>query len=82
MSFESDLKRMRKLFNINLAHTICELRGEDVILELESHNQMQIMWSRSFKEKITAKEDLRQALGAFTAEAAFKLRSLKQLKVK
>ncbi len=75
---QSDLKRMRKLFNINLAHTICELRGEDVILELESHNQMQIMWSRSFKEKITAKEDLRQALGAFTAEAAFKLRSLKQ----
>lgn len=73
-----DLKKMRRLFSIVLVNTIRELNGEDVIEEGGTEGQAQIMWSRSFKERITALSDLEVALSSFTSEAAVRLRALKR----
>ena len=64
-------------FNIVLKRTIKELHNIDCIDNSENgDNQMQIMWSRTFKERITKFDDLYTAICNYCAMAARKLRDL------
>ncbi|WP_437890974.1 Y-family DNA polymerase [Phytobacter sp. V91] len=66
---------IRKHFNVVLERTIRELRGEPC-LELEEFApaKQEIMCSRSFGDRITDYEDMRQAICSYAARAAEKLR--------
>ena len=70
---------IRKNFNVVLERTVRELRGEPC-LELEEFApvKQQIVCSRSFGGRITAYEDMRQAVCAYAERAAEKLRGEKQ----
>lgn len=70
---------MRKHFNVVLERTVRELRGEPC-LELEEFApaKQQIVCSRSFGGRITAYEEMRQAVCAYAERAAEKLRQEKQ----
>lgn len=72
----ADTNLIRKNFNVVLERTVRELRGESC-LELEeiAATKQQIVCSRSYGEKVTEKEDVRQSLCAFAERAAEKLRS-------
>ncbi len=72
----ADPKMIRQKFSLPVANTVRELRGEDVITDVISHDQKQIMWSRSFKPRLVKKDELEAALAAFTAECAVKLRAI------
>lgn len=71
----ADTSMIRKNFNVVLERTVRELRGESC-LELEeiAATKQQIVCSRSYGTKVTAKEDVRQSLCAFAERAAEKLR--------
>ena len=70
-----DLRKLQREFNINVAKTAKELNGIDCIVEdFSEANQTQIMWSRSFKQRLLKKEELFEALANYTARAAEKLR--------
>ncbi|EBJ4439807.1 TPA: Y-family DNA polymerase [Salmonella enterica subsp. enterica serovar Virchow] len=66
---------IRKHFNIVLERTVRELRGEPC-LELEEFApvKQEIVCSRSFGERVTDYEDMRQAICSYAARAAEKLR--------
>ncbi|ELT9144636.1 Y-family DNA polymerase, partial [Salmonella enterica] len=66
---------IRKHFNIVLERTVRELRGEPC-LELEEFApvKQEIVCSRSFGERVTDYEDMRQAICNYAARAAQKLR--------
>lgn len=73
---ESDPIQMRKAFNINMAKTIQELRGESVIpLELAPPPNRQIVFSRSFGLPVTSEVGIREAVNTFTVKAVEKMRS-------
>jgi DNA polymerase V len=73
---ESDPIEMRRKFNINMAKTIRELRGECVIpLELAVPPNKQIVFSRSFGKPVSEKVALFEAVNTFTVKAMEKLRS-------
>ncbi|PLR37810.1 translesion error-prone DNA polymerase V subunit UmuC [Chimaeribacter arupi] len=66
---------IRKQFGVVLERTVRELRGESCLaLELEPAAKQQIVCSRSFGHRLTAKEEVRQAVCAFAERAAEKLR--------
>lgn len=66
---------IRKNFNVVLERTVRELRGEPC-LELEEFapTKQEIVCSRSFGERITSYDDMRQAIVGYAARAAEKLR--------
>ncbi|EGD1496512.1 Y-family DNA polymerase [Salmonella enterica] len=66
---------IRKHFNVVLERTVRELRGEPC-LELEEFApaKQEIVCSRSFGERVTDYEDMRQAICSYAARAAEKLR--------
>lgn len=69
-----------RYFNINLARTVAELRGNSVIiLEDASVNKKQIMVSRSFGKKVTTYTELKEALANHVVRAAEKLRAQNSL---
>lgn len=72
---DADMGFMRRRFGIVMEKTIAELRGE-ACLELEDidHPRKQIISSRSFAHKVTALEDLEDAITHFVSIAAYKLR--------
>lgn len=73
---QTDLNKLRRSFNINAVQTAKELSGIDCIVEdMSEENQSQIMWSRSFKERLLTKEEIFEALANYTVKAAEKLRS-------
>ncbi|MGO4742331.1 translesion error-prone DNA polymerase V subunit UmuC [Serratia quinivorans] len=70
---------IRKHFNVVLERTVRELRGESC-LEFDEFapTKQQIICSRSFGHRITAYQDMRQAICTYAERAAEKLRAEKQ----
>ncbi|SPT71678.1 DNA polymerase V subunit UmuC [Anaerobiospirillum thomasii] len=68
---------IKKTFNIVLMRTVQELNNIDCIdNSINGDNQHQIMWSRTFKERISEFDDLYTALCNYAAMAAKKLREM------
>lgn len=69
-------KQIRRRFNVNVERTIRELNGVPCIpINEEPQDKQQIFVTRSFGEKTTALEPLRQHISRYAAAAAEKLRS-------
>ncbi|WP_179382670.1 Y-family DNA polymerase [Klebsiella pneumoniae] len=72
---ESDIRFIRKHFTVVLERTVRELRGEPCLaLEEFAPAKQEIICSRSFGDRITAYEDMRQAICSYASRAAEKLR--------
>ncbi|HAK7529763.1 TPA: Y-family DNA polymerase [Salmonella enterica] len=70
---------IRKNFNVVLERTVCELNGVSCIsLEEAPSPKQQIICSRSFGERVTTYEALRQAICQHAERAAEKLRGERQ----
>ncbi|EDV4943962.1 Y-family DNA polymerase [Salmonella enterica subsp. arizonae] len=70
---------IRKNFNVVLERTVRELNGESCIsLEEAPPPKQQIVCSRSFGERVTTYEDMRQAVCQYAERAAEKLRGERQ----
>ena len=70
---------LREKFNITLAKTARELRGENLFRDEESNILSQsITCSRSFGEVVTTLEELSQAVCSYAATGAMKLRKEQQ----
>lgn len=65
---DSDIRFIRKHFNVVLERTVRELRGEPC-LELEEFapTKQEIVCSRSFGERVTSYEEMRQAICSYAA---------------
>lgn len=73
----ADATYLGKKYSVQIERTIKELNNIDCIESMsEPQNQNQIMWSRSFKDRITSYDDLYEALSNYVAKACQKLRSL------
>lgn len=72
---DTDIRFIRKHFNVVLERTVRELRGEPY-LELEEFApvKQEIVCSRSFSGRITDYEEMRQAIFSYASRAAEKLR--------
>lgn len=72
---DTDIRFIRKHFNVVLERTVRELRGERC-LELEEFApvKQEIVCSRSFGERITDYDAMRQAICSYASRAAEKLR--------
>ncbi|WP_410706458.1 Y-family DNA polymerase [Citrobacter braakii] len=72
---ETDIRFIRKHFNVVLERTVRELRGEPC-LELDEFApvKQEIVCSRSFGERITDYDAMRQAICSYASRAAEKLR--------
>ncbi|HCM7678867.1 TPA: Y-family DNA polymerase [Klebsiella aerogenes] len=72
---DTDIRFIRKHFNVVLERTVRELRGEPC-LELEEFApvKQEIVCSRSFGVRITTYEQMRQAICSYAARGAEKLR--------
>lgn len=72
---DTDIRFIRKHFNVVLERTVRELRGEPC-LELDEFApvKQEIVCSRSFGERITDYEHMRQAICSYAVRAAEKLR--------
>mgnify|MGYP001546892172 CR=1 FL=1 len=66
---------IRKTFNVTLMRTALELRGVPAIVAEEDRTgkKDQLIVSRSFAEKITTKEGMRQALAIYAQQASSRL---------
>ena len=72
---EGDIRFSRKHVTVVLERTVRELRGEPCLaLEEFAPAKQEIICSRSFGDRITAYEDMRQAICSYAARAAEKLR--------
>ncbi|MFL3530902.1 translesion error-prone DNA polymerase V subunit UmuC, partial [Citrobacter amalonaticus] len=71
----TDIRFIRKHFNVVLERTVRELRGEPC-LELEEFApvKQEIVCSRSFGERVTEYDAMRQAICSYASRAAEKLR--------
>ncbi|MGQ7789926.1 DinB/UmuC family translesion DNA polymerase [Shigella flexneri] len=73
---DTDIRFIRKHFNVMLERTVRELRGEPCLqLEEFAPTKQEIICSRSFGEHITDYTSMRQAICSYAARAAEKLRS-------
>lgn len=73
---DTDIRFIRKHFNVVLERTVRELRGEQCLdLEEFAPVKQDIICSRSFGDRITAYEDMRQAICSHATRAAEKLRN-------
>lgn len=72
---DTDIRFIRKHFNVVLERTVRELRGEPC-LELEEYApvKQEIVCSRSFGERISDYDAMRQAICSYALRAAEKLR--------
>lgn len=72
---DTDIRFIRKHFNVVLERTVRELRGEPC-LELEEFTpvKQEIVCSRSFGERVTEYDAMRQAICSYASRAAEKLR--------
>ncbi|MFJ3456295.1 Y-family DNA polymerase [Scandinavium goeteborgense] len=72
---DSDIRFIRKHFNVVLERTVRELRGEPCLgLEEFAPVKQEIICSRSFGGRITEYEEMRQAICSYASRAAEKLR--------
>ena len=75
-----DISYIRKRFNIVLAKTIRELKGETCIdLEDQPITKKQIVVSRTFSQRVTDQNLLNEAVSDYAARAGVKLRREKQV---
>ena len=76
---DTDIRFIRKHFNVVLERTVRELRGEPC-LELEEYApvKQEIVCSRSFGERISDYDAMRQAICSYASRAAEKLRGERQ----
>ncbi len=76
---ETPTALIRKHFGVVLERTVRELRGEPCLAfeEVIPHRQ-NILCSRSFGDRITDYQDMREAIASYAARAAEKLRSERQ----
>jgi len=71
----SDPHKMKKLFSVVMARTVMELKGISCIeIEHTPEDKKQIVSSRSFGQRVTQKEDLKEALGKYAQDAFHRLR--------
>ena len=76
---DSDIQSMRRRFNVVLARTVTELQGVSCLkLEEVSTPKKEIVSSRSFSKRITALDEMRQAVSQYTERACAKLRRERQ----
>lgn len=76
---DSDIRFIRKYFNVTLERTVRELRGEPCLgLEEFAAAKQNIVCSRSFGERITEYQHMRQAICLYASRAAEKLRAERQ----
>ena len=72
---DTDIRFIRKHFNVVLERTVRELRGEPCLeLEEYAHVKQEIVCSRSFGERISDYDSMRQAICSYASRAAEKLR--------
>lgn len=72
---DTDIRFIRKHFNVVLERTVRELRGEPCFeLEEFAPVKQEIVCSRSFGERITDYDSMRQAICSYASRAAEKLR--------
>lgn len=72
---DTDIRFIRKHFNVVLERTVRELRGEPCLaLEEFAPVKQEIICSRSFSGRITEYEEMRQAICSYASRAAEKLR--------
>ncbi|EPH0278442.1 TPA: Y-family DNA polymerase [Klebsiella pneumoniae subsp. pneumoniae] len=72
---DTDIRFIRKHFNVVLERTVRELRGEPCLgLEEFAPVKQEIVCSRSFGERITDYHEMRQAICLYASRAAEKLR--------
>ncbi|MEC5218777.1 DNA polymerase V [Actimicrobium sp. GrIS 1.19] len=77
---DADAPRLRARYDVVMAKTIRELRGEPCIeLEEVAPAKQQIVCSRSFGQCVTDIDDLQEALTHFMGNAAGKLRAQKSV---
>lgn len=73
----ADPDYLSKKFSIVVGRTVRELNNIDCIESAaDPDNQQQIMWSRSFKDRLISYDDIYEAISNYTACACKKLRSL------
>lgn len=71
----TDIRFIRKHFNVVLERTVRELRGEPCLgLKEFAPVKQEIVCSRSFGERVTEYEQMRQAICSYASRAAEKLR--------
>jgi len=75
----ADTLYIRKNFGVTLERTVRELRGEPCF-SIEEHpaTKQQIVVSRSFGQRVTSLEDMKQAITGYAARAAERLRGERQ----
>ncbi|MEW7311677.1 Y-family DNA polymerase [Buttiauxella gaviniae] len=72
---DADIRFIRKHFSVVLERTVRELRGEPCLgVEEFAPTKQEILCSRSFGERLTEYEHMRQAICTYAARAAEKLR--------
>ena len=72
---DTDIRFIRKHFNVVLERTVRELRGEPCLgLEEFAPVKQEIVYSRSFGGRITEYHEMRQAICSYASRAAEKLR--------
>lgn len=72
---DTDIRFIRKHFNVVLERTVRELRGEPCLgLEEFAPVKQEIVCSRSFGQRISIYEEMRQAICSYASRAAEKLR--------
>lgn len=76
---EMDLAYVRRNYTVVLERTVRELRGESCLnIEDAASAKQQIVCSRSFGERITEYQDLKEAICSYAERAAEKLRGERQ----
>ena len=71
----ANLSMIRRNFNVVLERTVRELNGESCIaLEDAPPPKQQIMYSRSFGQRVTSIDEMREAICSYATRAAEKLR--------
>ena len=77
---ESNANEIKKRFSVVMARTVLELQGISCIpIEPCSPDKQQIISSRSFGQRVTNINDLKEAIGMHTQDAVRRLRSGGQL---
>lgn len=72
---DADTQTLRREFSVVLERTVLELRGVSCLaLEEVAPPKKQILCSRSFGQLVESKQELREAVTAYTSRAAEKLR--------
>ena len=72
---DTDIRFIRKHFSVVLERTVRELRGEPCLeLEVFAPRKQEIVCSRSFGDRVTDYDSMREAICSYAARAAEKLR--------